>query len=206
MWNRVLAVGAHPDDIEFGCGGALLRHAAHGASITMVVVSDGALAGDAVVRAAEQDHAAQLLGAKAVMLHRPDGRLGPLRELVDRLEEEIENAAPDLVYAHLPEDIHQDHVRTHQALRIAARRLDNVLLYESPRSPLLSSGISVDISAVIERKTALLAAHASQTGTRTELGAEAVRARAVLHGSRVGCAHAEMFQPLRFTMPLDRAV
>ncbi|MQY32393.1 N-acetyl-alpha-D-glucosaminyl L-malate deacetylase 1 [Streptomyces sp. RB17] len=206
MWKRVLAVGAHPDDVEFGCGGALLRHAAYGASITLVIVSDGALAGDAVLRAAEQEHAAQLLGAKMVMLQRPDGQLGPLRALVSRLEEEIANAAPDLVYTHLPEDIHQDHVRTHQAISIAARRLDNVLLYESPRSSLLSSGISVDISPVIEQKTALLAAHASQIGTRRELGAEAVRARAVLHGSRVGCGYAEMFRPLRFTMPLGHVV
>ncbi len=201
MWNTVLAIGAHPDDIEFGCGGALLRHAARGASITLVVLSDGALGGDPLERAAEQDDAARMLGAKAVMLHRPDGQLGPLHQLVSLLEEEIAHAAPDLVYAHLPEDVHQDHVRTHQAMSAAARRLDNVLLYESPRSPLLSSGISVDIGSVIEQKTALLAAHASQTGTRRELGAEAVRARALLHGTRSGCDYAEMFLPLRFSLP-----
>jgi LmbE family N-acetylglucosaminyl deacetylase len=202
MWERVLAIGAHPDDIEFGCGGALLRHAAQGASITLVVVSDGARGGDAVERAAEQERAAELLGAKVVMLRLPDGRLGPVHQVVDLLEAEIAHAAPDLVYTHLPEDTHQDHVTTHRATRIATRRLANVLLFESPRSALLSSGIAVNISPVLREKVALLSAHASQVRGRTELDAEAVRARALLHGTRFGCGFAEIFTPLRFTLPL----
>ncbi|BBC38367.1 hypothetical protein SGFS_096610 [Streptomyces graminofaciens] len=205
MWDRVLAVGAHPDDIEFGCGGALLRHAAQGASITLVVVSDGARGGDATERAAEQTRAAEALGAKVVMLRLPDGRLGPLDELVTLLEEEIASADPDLVYTHLPEDTHQDHIQTHRAMRIAARQLANVLLFESPRSPLLSSGIGVNIGSVIKEKATLLSTHASQVRTRPELRSKSVRARAFLHGTRFGCDFAEMFVPLRFALPLGSA-
>ncbi|MFF8013930.1 PIG-L family deacetylase [Streptomyces sp. NPDC007929] len=205
MWERVLAVGAHPDDIEFGCGGALLRHADQGASITLLVVTDGALGGDAVERAIEQARAAEFLGAKAVMLELPDGYPGPLHDLVTRIEAEVANSAPDLVYTHLPEDTHQDHLHTHRAVRIATRHLPNVLLFESPRSPLLSSGIGADIGSVIEGKTDLLATHASQLRGRRELAAESVRARALLHGTRLGCSHAEMFSPLRFTLPFGTA-
>jgi len=206
MWNRVLAVGAHPDDIEFGCGGALLRHAAQGAEITLIVVSDGARGGDAVERAAEQNRAAELLGAKVVMLQLPDGRLGSLTDLVDLLDDEIAHSAPDLVYTHLPEDTHQDHIQTHQAMKIATRRHANVLLFESPRSPLLSSGIAVNIGSVIREKTDLLSTHASQVRGRTELADEAVRARAHLHGTRFGYGYAEMFVPLRFALPLGAGV
>lgn len=205
MWKRVLAVGAHPDDIEFGCGGALLRHAGQGASITLVVVTDGALGGDAVVRAAEQARAAEILGAKTVMLGLPDGRPGPLHDLVGLLEAEVDSSAPELVYTHLPQDTHQDHAQTHRAVQIAARYVPNVLMFESPRSPLLSVGIGVAIGSVIEQKTGLLATHASQLRGRTELTAESVRARALLHGTRLGCGHAEMFSPLRFRLPFAAA-
>ncbi|KPI13468.1 LmbE family protein [Actinobacteria bacterium OK074] len=201
MWDRVLAIGAHPDDIEFGCGGALLRHAAQGASITLVVMSDGARGGDTTERAAEQAQAAAMLGAKVVMLQLPDGRLGELPHLVALLEAEIANVDPDLVYTHLPEDTHQDHVQTHQAMRIATRNLSSVLLFESPRSPLLSSGIAVDISTVVGRKADLLSAHVSQVKDRRELSDEAVRARALLHGTRFGYDYAEVFTPLRFGLP-----
>ncbi|MBO1330798.1 PIG-L deacetylase family protein [Streptomyces sp. VRA16 Mangrove soil] len=205
MWERILAVGAHPDDIEFGCGGALLCHAAQGASITLVVVSDGSRGGDAVSRAAEQERAAELLGAKVVMLGLPDGQLGPVQHVAGLLEAEMAHAAPDLVYTHLPEDTHQDHITTHQATRIATRRHANVLLYESPRSALLSSGIAVNISVVMAQKLALLSAHTSQIREGTELDAESVRARALVHGRRFGCGFAEIFTPLRFALPFAAA-
>jgi LmbE family N-acetylglucosaminyl deacetylase len=205
MWKRVLAVGAHPDDIEFGCGGALLRHADQGAAITLVVVTHGALGGDAVERAAEQARAAEVLGAKTVMLELPDGRPGPLHDLVSLIEAEVGNSAPDLVYTHLPEDTHQDHLQTHRAVQIATRHVPNVLLFESPRSPLVSAGIGVAIGSVLEGKTGLLATHASQFRERKELAAESIRARALLHGTRLGCGHAEMFSPLRFTLPFGAA-
>ncbi|HKR51570.1 MAG TPA: PIG-L deacetylase family protein [Pseudonocardiaceae bacterium] len=201
MWQRVLAVGAHPDDIEFGCGGTLLRHAAQGAEITVVVVSDGARGGEPLVRATEQARAAELLGAKVVSLGLPDGDLGSLTHLVTLLEQVIADTAPDVVYTHLPEDTHQDHVGTHRAMRIAARGQRNVLLFESPRSPVLSTGIAVDVSDFIQEKAELLSQHASQTATSPELREKAIRARALLHGLRFGCEYAEIFTPLRFSLP-----
>jgi LmbE family N-acetylglucosaminyl deacetylase len=206
MWGRVLAVGAHPDDIEFGCGGALLRHAAAGASLTLVVMSDGARGGDPVVRASEQARAAELLGAKIVLLGLPDTRLGPPHELITLLEAEIAACAPDLVYTHLPEDMHHDHVQTHQAVRAAARNVANVLLFESPHSPRLSTGIGVNISSVIQQKIELLATHASQVGDRRALKATSVLSRADGHGTDIGCDYAEMFYPLRFTLPFEGVV
>ncbi|MEW2115279.1 PIG-L deacetylase family protein [Streptomyces sp. NPDC005474] len=204
MWERVLAVGAHPDDIEFGCGGALLRHAAAGASVTLLVMSDGARGGDPVVRAGEQARVGQLLGAKVVLLGLPDTHLGQPHELISLIETEISASAPDLVYTHLPEDMHQDHVQTHQAVRVAARNVANVLLFESPHSPMLNTGIGVNISSVIQQKTELLAAHASQVSERRVLTARSVRSRADRHGTALGCDYAEMFYPLRFTLAFER--
>ncbi|MET7477438.1 PIG-L deacetylase family protein [Streptomyces sp. NPDC005648] len=204
MWERVLAVGAHPDDIEFGCGGALLRHAAAGASLTLLVMSDGARGGDTTVRASEQARAGQLLGAKVILLNLPDAHLGRPHELIDLIEPEVSASAPDLVYTHLPADMHQDHVQTHQAVRVATRNVANVLLFESPNSPKLETGIGVNISSVIQQKIELLAVHASQVSKRRALQAESVRSKAHGHGLAIGCDYAEMFHPLRFTLPFER--
>ncbi len=62
--RRVLAVGAHPDDIELGCGGTLLAHAAAGDAVTLLVDTDGGKGpGDLEERRAEQEQAARTLGA-----------------------------------------------------------------------------------------------------------------------------------------------
>ena len=60
---RVLAIGAHPDDIEFGCGGTLLRHRLAGDAITLLVMTTGEQGPDGDLRTREQEQAATLLGA-----------------------------------------------------------------------------------------------------------------------------------------------
>ena len=71
---RVLAVGAHPDDIELGCGGALLAHRARGDEITLLVMTTGEEGPqDARSRIREQEDAAALLGATLLWGGFPDG-------------------------------------------------------------------------------------------------------------------------------------
>lgn len=61
--RSVLAVGAHPDDIELGCGGALAKHVAAGDHVTMLVVTRGEEGpGKSSQRVAEQQAAADALG------------------------------------------------------------------------------------------------------------------------------------------------
>ena len=62
--RRVLAIGAHPDDVEIGCGGALAKHRACGDILHILTLSRGAAGGDVNVRTAEAQRAAALLGAK----------------------------------------------------------------------------------------------------------------------------------------------
>ena len=64
--RSVLAVGAHPDDIELGCGGALAAHRAAGHTLTMLVLSDGGNGPGTADRWAEQDAAARVLDAGLV--------------------------------------------------------------------------------------------------------------------------------------------
>ena len=64
---NVLAIGAHPDDLEFGCAGTLIRHVNEGGDrVFLAVVTDGASSGEAEIRRQEQLNAAKLIGAEEV--------------------------------------------------------------------------------------------------------------------------------------------
>ena len=119
---RVLAVGAHPDDIEFGCGATLAKWSAAGAEVHMLVLTDGSkgtwdpdadAAALAATRVREQDDAARLLGAVAV--HRTDYVDGALtdgpseRAAVCAV---IRHTRPDVLLTHDPWKryrLHPDH-------------------------------------------------------------------------------------------------
>ena len=70
--RRILAVGAHPDDVEIGAGATLLAHRAAGDELVVVTMSAGGRGGDAAVRAAESRAAADLLGARLYLSDQPD--------------------------------------------------------------------------------------------------------------------------------------
>ncbi len=84
---NVLAIGAHPDDIEYGCGGMLAKYAQRGHAIFMFVASDGALGGDGDVRRQEQKDSARILGVREVFWGGyPDTEVPLSRDLIVRLE------------------------------------------------------------------------------------------------------------------------
>jgi LmbE family N-acetylglucosaminyl deacetylase len=120
--GRVLAVGAHPDDIEFGCGGTLAKWAAAGCIVHFLVLTDGSKGtwdpdrDQAALVAARQDEqreaAARLGGAAVGFLGRPDGELrnavGEQREVC----RSIRSVRPDVVLGHDPwrrYRLHPDH-------------------------------------------------------------------------------------------------
>jgi LmbE family N-acetylglucosaminyl deacetylase len=126
----VLCLGAHPDDIEIGCGGTVSRLAERpGARISALVVTGRA---DRVV---ESRHALEALAGEvdATYLDLPDGRL-PSRwgEVKEALEEHARGARPDLVLAPRVDDAHQDH-RLLGRLAPTVWRDSLVLHYEIPK-------------------------------------------------------------------------
>ena len=123
--DRVLAIGAHPDDIEFGAGGTLARWAADGADITMLIVTDGSKgtwepdrdpAQLAAERQQEQVAAAATLGAgRVIHLAEVDGELEVSMRLRERLCLAIRRAQPDVLLTHDPwqrYQLHPDHRAT----------------------------------------------------------------------------------------------
>ncbi len=120
-----MAVGAHPDDVEFGAGATLARWAAAGAEVTIVVMTDGSKgtwdrnldpAELVAARRREQQAAAAVLGAAGVlMLDRVDGELAYSMELRELLCRHIRTLRPDLLLTHDPwqrYQLHPDHRAT----------------------------------------------------------------------------------------------
>lgn len=107
--SRVLAIGAHPDDVEFFAGATVAGLAASGAEIGIVVCTDGARGGQkgdstlATRRRVEAERAAAFLGASApVFLGHPDGELVADDTLRRDLVREVRRARPELLLVHDP--------------------------------------------------------------------------------------------------------
>jgi LmbE family N-acetylglucosaminyl deacetylase len=192
--ERALAIGAHPDDIEFGCGATLAKWAAAGCAVTMLVLTDGSKGSwdatadtDALVetRRLEQKAAAAALGARDVeFLGRVDGELASGRREQAEVCAVIRAVRPDVVLGHDPWKryrIHPDHRHagwiTLDAI-VAAR--DPHFFPEQPDAPcrptraLLFEADEVDhredVDGWLDAKVASLLAHRSQWRSTMSIG------------------------------------
>jgi LmbE family N-acetylglucosaminyl deacetylase len=187
--NRVLAIGAHPDDAEFGAGGTLARWTAQGSEAVILVVTDGSkgtwdrsLQPEelAQIRRSEQQQAARVLGAvETVMLGHLDGELEYSMNLRAELCHWIRKLRPDVVLTHDPWRrymLHPDHrVVGWTAMDAVVAARDHLLFPEQltqgitehrPQSLLLwapeEADYWEDISETVDRKVEALLCHSSQ--------------------------------------------
>ena len=198
---NILAVGAHPDDIEFGCGGTLLKYSLSGHRIFPLVLTKGNVGGDPAVRSREQEDAASFLGAKEVYWGGfNDTELIDNREMICRIEEVMRKVSPDVMFLNYYDDVHQDHRAAAQAGISASRYIKEVLFYEVPTTQHFDPDIFVDIMDVLEKKIELMKKHASQVD-RTRVNnltiVESVQSCANFRGYQGRVKFAEGFKALR---------
>lgn len=119
---KILAVGAHPDDIELYAGGALLRHIKQGDTVRCIVCSNGESQKIEDDRVREQQKAWEFMGVKdGILIGLPDGRITHGTELTGILDRNIKEFKPDIVYSHSEHDHHQDHIAVAKCVRSANR-------------------------------------------------------------------------------------
>lgn len=188
---RVMAVGAHPDDVEIGAGGSLAKWSAMGSIVTIVVCSDGGAGSPerdtqpseiAVRRKSEQCAAAEVLGVRRVeMLGLPDGGLEDTREFRESLVRLIREHRPEVILSHDPfvraQLVHRDHRIAGQVVLDAVypyardhlhypEHLANGLQPHRVASCLLwesdDPDVVVDVTQTLAIKTRALEHHASQ--------------------------------------------
>lgn len=206
MMRKVLAIGSHPDDIELGCGGTLLRHISNSDTVSMLVVTDGeAGPGDTSTRLGEQQAAADAMGATGVHYgHLPDGLVSNCElQLVHLIERVLLRQEVDTVYTHHRDDTHQDHRAVSLATCGAARWVRNILFYESPSSVHFAPSVFVDITEVLTQKVAVLSFHTSQLAASRSASIALVRSQGAFRGHQARTEFAEGFVPHRMLLSLD---
>ncbi len=198
---NILAIGAHPDDIEFGCGGTLIKYARKGHHLFLLVMTEGSQGGDPGLRRAEQEKAAAILGARKVLWgDYRDTEIPSGRPLIQRIEEVVRLVAPDFIFVHHHDDTHQDHRTLSEATLSATRYTRNVLCYEGPTAQNFFPSVFVDVEPVLEDKMAALQAHTSQV-MKTNIEALSIvdisRSSAHFRGIQGRVRNAEAFVPVR---------
>ncbi len=196
--ERVLAVGAHPDDVEIGAAGTLLAHRANGDSVTILTLSGGGRGGDAAVRRREAEAAAAILRARLLMEDLEDTGIREGEPTTSIIERVVAEVRPTIVYTHSVNDIHQDHRNTHSATMVAARSVPYVLCFQSPSSTIaFRPSRFVSIEHTLDRKMDSIAAFASQASSREYLDESLLRASARYWARFGGGTAVEPFEVVR---------
>jgi LmbE family N-acetylglucosaminyl deacetylase len=201
--TQILALGAHPDDLELGCGATLAKLVEMGCDVTAVILSAGGSGADADFdREQESRDALGLLGVQHVFQHHfPDTRLHEhLNELIATIEEHVRSVRPRRVYTMFHDDRHQDHRAVYQASAVACRRVPQILSYETPSSyPNFIPTVFEPIDEYMERKVAALKLHKSQ-GDRLYMHEEKIRSAAQFRGVQVDLGQTEGFIPYKLIL------
>ncbi len=200
---NILAIGAHPDDIEIGCGGTLAKFSQAGHTISLFVVTDGSAGGEEKIRQKEQEVAAELLKTSHLFWgNYRDTEIVVSKEIIKKFETIIHQANPDIIFVNYPEDTHQDHRHLAQITISATRFIRNVLFYETPTSTNFQPNVYVDIGErYLHLKHQLLKAHHSQIN-KTNIAdisiLDVASSNAQFRGTQSRVTYAEAFKPLRF--------
>ena len=194
--KTVLALGAHPDDLELGCGATLAKLSARGVAVHAVIFCEGKLGGPSEFdRTLESRGALQALGVATVAQHHfIDTRLHEaLNDIIACTEEHVRAIAPDRVYTMFHLDRHQDHRAVHEASMVACRSVPQILGYETPSSyPNFMPTVFEPIDEYIEAKIDALSLHVSQ-GDRLYMQQEKIRSAAHFRGVQVDLGQTESF-------------
>jgi two-component system, NtrC family, response regulator HydG len=193
----VLAVGAHPGDIEIGAAGTLLAHRAAGDEIAILTMSRGARGGADGALADESREAARLLGAD-LYLEDMDARISESDPTISVIRGVTKAVKPTMLYTHSIHDVQQDHRNTHRAAMVAARGIGSVYCFQSPSATVdFRPARFNDIEEQITGKLAAISAFASQAAVRQYLEPDLIEATA-RYWSRYGSSrYAEAFEVVR---------
>lgn len=197
--RRILAIGAHPDDIELACGATLAKMRDAGHQIHAVVLTGGERGGDGRVRPLEAQRGASFLGCSAVEVYGfADTRLGEqANEILNVIEAQVRAFNPDIIFTHSANDQHQDHQAVYEATLRAARNHSTILCYESPSvTRAFSPTFFVDIGDYVEIKIQSVREHGDQL-RKPYMSAERLRGIASFRGGQAKTRYAEGFETVR---------
>ena len=206
---NILAIGAHFDDVEIGCGGTLARHIGAGDKVIVQVIThskytnhNGDLLRAQDIALQEGRAAADYLGVNELICNNYETKQVVFdHKLVEAINRVIDENEIDLIYTHWDNDIHQDHQAVAKATMAAGRKVSCLLMYRS--NLYMSSGdfranYFVDISDYIDVKTTAIMMHKTELKKFGPQWIDFWKNEAYNNGQRVGVAYAESFQLIKF--------
>jgi len=170
---NILAIGTHPDDIELGCRGPLIKAARVGHSAFMYTLTSGGMSGQTTERTEELKLSAKFTRAKDLKIDDyEDTKLTPDSELI--IESYVDFADPGVIFTPSKKDIHHDHGAIGTATLEAARYSSNILTHEIPLTVDFEPQVFHDITDVIDENVELIEIFWSQN-SKLYLKANAIK-------------------------------
>jgi LmbE family N-acetylglucosaminyl deacetylase len=222
---NILAIGAHPDDIEMQCAGTLALYAAAGHKVFIAVATNGNVGSPtlsreeiAAVRHKEQLASCAVIEAELIWMDFDDEWLMNDRATRVRFIDTIRQANPDVMFIHGPTDYHPDHriagqvaedARIPASVRLVETalphiaKIPHIFYMDNPAGVDFTPEVHVDITAVMETKRRMLLCHESQDtwlraiyGEHTSI-ADMMLDNAKARGLASGCTYAEGFREVK---------
>ncbi len=169
---NILAIGAHFDDVEIGCAGAIAKHRSRGDKVIILVVTHskyenhkGELMRERDIALKEGSDAAKLLDAELVCLGYETKKVSFDYKLIEDINRIIDDHKIDQIYTHWDQDVHQDHQAIGRATLAAGRKVKRLLMYQSNlymNTQQFHANYFVDISEFIDLKMKAIMAHVTE--------------------------------------------
>ena len=198
--GRVLAIGAHPDDIEIAAGAALAKMRDAGYLISGIVMTRGEKGGNGDTRPIEARRGAQFLGLDEVqVMDFTDAHLlSDVVNITKAIEEMITKVQPDIIFTHSIHDIHQDHQTVYKATMRAARSSRiTILCYESPSATQdFHPTYFIDVDKYVDVKIQAIRQHWDQR-KKPYMKPDLIRGRLAFRGAQAKVDYAEGFEVAR---------
>jgi len=218
---KIIAVGAHLDDLELACGGTLAKAAHSGHAVRMIVLSrsgykhfSGRYERSNEEAGREGRKAAKVLGVEDIRVYDfPTKDIPNDSSVVEALNREFDSFVPDLILTHWEFDTHKSHANTALATFAAGRYFNSIMMYE-PFPPggrsymTFRPQIYVDITPFIDIKLKALGTHKSELQKYGPEWINTIKARAALRGFEMidnknrSVRYAEAFELLRFKLDI----
>lgn len=167
--QTVLAIGAHPDDVEVGVGGILAAHTAAGDSVTILTLSRGMR--DSGIQGAwsESSAAAAVIGAEVVLEDIPGHALATSPQITEIIRKVVGDLKPTIVYTHSKNDDNQDHRAVHDATLVNSSSARTVACYQGTAATVeFRPNRFVTIDGFTDQKLAMLDCFARDTDDRPD--------------------------------------
>jgi len=217
---RVLAVGAHPDDVEFSCAGTLAKYAKRGDKVIIAIATNGEVGSPTLskekiagIREKEARESAKVIGAELIWMGYPDEFLFSNEESRLKFIDMIRQARPDIILIPYKDDYHPDHFITGQIANDAkimtavpnivtkhkpCKKIPRVYYMDTLAGVNFVPQVYMDITDTFEIKKKMLSKHKSQKIWLKELFGmtplDFIEIMSKFRGIQVGVKYAEAFR------------